>query len=489
MWSVFRQGGISTLRGLSVAAVLVAAYLLLVADDYEPTVEQTTPELTTPIAPPPKLADAENIDSDQTTAAARPRPRNTGQTQNSEAVTTSADVSEAAPINGDAQIGENTRRQVTGGVPAEPDATQRTTDLDSDTAASGADAPLESSNDAQLNTRVTGERLLASLETGTDADVDTTSAPLPDVTQELVPLSPSDAPRFDLVRIDKYNAAVVAGKTGPGLHVNIVIDGTVITDVVADSSGNFVALFDLPAAEGPQVMSLVARGPASQTIGSPDSVMVFGREVVQSQVNPTDEMPTPPVDVAPAIVKTSELGVALVQPPSAPPGAEPDAMSNVTIDLISYDSSGEVVLSGRSQPDRLIRVYVDGAAIKTGAVSQSGVWKLELPEVDAGLYSLRIDELNELGRVTSRVETPFKKENPDTVRRNVDVAALPSGQSPSALPRIQKITIQPGSTLWALAEANYGEGALYIQIFEANKEYIKDPDLIYPGQIFSIPKQ
>jgi nucleoid-associated protein YgaU len=50
------------------------------------------------------------------------------------------------------------------------------------------------------------------------------------------------------------------------------------------------------------------------------------------------------------------------------------------------------------------------------------------------------------------------------------------------------ITVQPGFTLWAIARDTYGDGVLYVQVFEANRDKIKDPDLIYPGQVFTVPQ-
>ena len=49
-------------------------------------------------------------------------------------------------------------------------------------------------------------------------------------------------------------------------------------------------------------------------------------------------------------------------------------------------------------------------------------------------------------------------------------------------------TIKKGDTLWAIAAEHLGNGSQYPKIFEANKEVIKDPDLIYPGQQIRIPK-
>ena len=51
-------------------------------------------------------------------------------------------------------------------------------------------------------------------------------------------------------------------------------------------------------------------------------------------------------------------------------------------------------------------------------------------------------------------------------------------------------TVQKGENLWKIAERHYGKGkgAKYNVIFEANKPMLKDPDLIYPGQVLRIPE-
>ncbi len=48
--------------------------------------------------------------------------------------------------------------------------------------------------------------------------------------------------------------------------------------------------------------------------------------------------------------------------------------------------------------------------------------------------------------------------------------------------RVEIYEIQKGDTLWAIAKKFYGDGNKYMKIFEDNKEVIKDPDKIYPGQ-------
>ena len=49
-------------------------------------------------------------------------------------------------------------------------------------------------------------------------------------------------------------------------------------------------------------------------------------------------------------------------------------------------------------------------------------------------------------------------------------------------------TIQSGDTLSGIAKTHYGNAMDYTKIFEANREVIKDPDKIYPGQKIFLPK-
>jgi nucleoid-associated protein YgaU len=48
--------------------------------------------------------------------------------------------------------------------------------------------------------------------------------------------------------------------------------------------------------------------------------------------------------------------------------------------------------------------------------------------------------------------------------------------------------VQPGNSLWRLARRTYGEGLRFSVIYEANKDRVRDPDLIYPGQVLSLPQ-
>ena len=48
-------------------------------------------------------------------------------------------------------------------------------------------------------------------------------------------------------------------------------------------------------------------------------------------------------------------------------------------------------------------------------------------------------------------------------------------------------TVEPGDTLYGIAEAFYGNGQKYMKIYNANRDKISDPNKIYPGMELVIP--
>ncbi|MGR3435181.1 MAG: LysM peptidoglycan-binding domain-containing protein [Shimia sp.] len=160
----------------------------------------------------------------------------------------------------------------------------------------------------------------------------------------------------------------------------------------------------------------------------------------------------------------------------------PEVTSNVALDTITYDDTGDVALGGRGAGAGFVRVYIDDQPVTTSRIGADGAWRTALPDVDTGVYTLRIDEVTPEGDVASRIETPFLREDPEAVVALAEGSDATTGPIEEAL-----LTVQPGATLWAIARDRYGEGQLYVKLFEANRDRIRDPDLIYPGQVFDIP--
>ena len=193
----------------------------------------------------------------------------------------------------------------------------------------------------------------------------------------------------------------------------------------------------------------------------------------ETQTLPVEETEKEENTEEPLVVIAGKDGVKVVQ------SSKQNSSQDVSVDTISYDEAGEVSLTGRGKPSQIVRIYLNNMPISTAAMDATGQWSTALSEIDAGIYTLRVDELDKTGNVVSRLETPFKRE------RREDLAAyLTSVDEPA---RINVVTVQPGNTLWAIARKRYGRGILYVRVFEENKDKIRNPDLIYPGQVFSLP--
>lgn len=223
----------------------------------------------------------------------------------------------------------------------------------------------------------------------------------------------------------------------------------------------------------------------------------------------TAERTAPTEPAAPVVIIANEEGVKVVQP-AQPASTKADRIADLILDAISYSDAGAVELAGRGQPDSFVRAYLNNRLQTEAAIAETGQWEITLDGIDAGIYTLRIDQLDASGKVTSRVETPFKREAEEKVAaanaaastasqsaatvagadsaQASDTVAATAAESAPATPPVRVVTVQPGNTLWAIARDHYGEGLLYVRVFQANRDLIRNPDLIYPGQVFTVPE-
>ena len=195
--------------------------------------------------------------------------------------------------------------------------------------------------------------------------------------------------------------------------------------------------------------------------------------------------------------------------------ADPEPVVKTTkapliLDTVDYNDTGNIIFSGKSDPGGKVRIYVDGQYVGDALADASGSWVFKGNEnISSGLHKLRIDQVQSNGTVVQRRELPFERADP------IKVAELQSAQSATkevekskpinptetatisepaepekaepALPANGKVVIQPGNNLWNISRVIYGRGIEYTAIYEANKDQIRDPHRIYPGQIFTTP--
>lgn len=171
------------------------------------------------------------------------------------------------------------------------------------------------------------------------------------------------------------------------------------------------------------------------------------------------------------LVVVSEKGKAsrVLQAPSP---AKP--APSLTFQSVDYDDKGRVILSGKSDAGKTLRVYLNNSFIGETTADRDGAWSLSAErDIKPGRYTLRVDQIGDGKTVLARVEAPFERAEPAAARE-----ARENGE----------VVIQPGDNLWNLSRAYYGEGTQYTVIYEANKNKIRNPNLIYPGQVFTTPK-
>ncbi len=360
-----------------------------------------------------------------------------------------------------------------------------------------------------------------------------------------------DPPSFDTWRVAQDGAAVVSGRAAPGSTVSVLVDGASVAEAEAGASGEFAALFTLPANAQPSLMTLSMTMPDGTSLASADTVAldaVAGPMIAAVEPAPeaggevelAESEPAPLTDVAaetaPAAILVTEEGAVVLQDAAT---SDPVVAANISVDTITYTPTGAVQIGGRGQPGAFVRLYLDNTPLQTVLVPEDGAWLTTLNDTKPGIYTLRVDQVDDAGKVTSRFETPFKRETIEALAEaaaqqqpapqpmaeppeepaettpaadtsavasvtpaepaaeQVDVAAaekteaesatasaLPAAMSP---PGPVTVTVQPGFTLWGIAQERFGNGVLYVQVFEANRDKIKDPDLIFPGQVFAIP--
>lgn len=335
-----------------------------------------------------------------------------------------------------------------------------------------------------------------------------------------------EAPSFDVVRVSPTGEALVAGRAAPGAKVGIEVGGKQVASASADRQGRFVSIFSLPDSDTPRVMRLQATGGNGKALASSGDVILSptpepqvpppapeavaeapsaGQGAPMAQTPASSRSPAPPPvpgsgagPQVPTVLLAGRDGVKVLQPGGgldAPPAGE------VEISAISYGAGGAVELTGRGRKGDTVRIYLDNKSVATAPVAADGSWSARLTGIGAGLYKLRADQLDPGGKVTARFETPFKREAPAALAAAAPVpggtaasgaGGGASGTGPGApgsavAVRAEIITVQPGYTLWGIAKRSYGDGLLYVKVFAANKAQIRDPNLIYPGQVFSVP--
>ncbi len=257
------------------------------------------------------------------------------------------------------------------------------------------------------------------------------------------------APSFDVVRIDSKGNLVMAGRGLPNTTVTIFDGDKEIGSVKTDGRGEWVYIPDAPVSPGTRQFSLKAKDANGKELSSQNVVV----------------MSVPENSGEVLVVEQSRDGgkSRVLQGPGAVAG-------KLAVEAIDYASDGRFMMSGKAEPGATVQVYLDNALVGRAVANDKGEWQMEpKSKATAGKHVIRADQIGANNNVLARVEVPFTL---DPAQAN-----MPPGS----------VTVVKGNSLWRIARNVYGQGTVFTVIFEANKDQIKDPDLIYPGQVFKLP--
>lgn len=334
-------------------------------------------------------------------------------------------------------------------------------------------------------------------------------------------------PGFDIVRVEPTGDAVIAGRAEPGSDVALLDGDKVIGHVQADAEGEFTLLPDA-LSEGSHYLTLQTRRPGGTLAKSVQGVAVSVAR--NGGAKPLVALLAP--DKPAQVLSDGSL---------LPGGAgktEVSAGVPVSIQAVEAGQGGQFTAAGVAHPGNQCRVYLNGAYLADVTAGKDGRWSVEIKKgMKPGRYSVRADELEPgSGKVMHRAEVPF--DYPATLAGGVSAksllarkdgtvagalgtgqdkiaqtdgglagaqhvasaasgstAPLPPGApasdvSPDAAAVISDLhstTVLSGDSLWRISRKMLGHGIKYTEIYASNVKQIKNPALIYPGQIFVVP--
>lgn len=283
-------------------------------------------------------------------------------------------------------------------------------------------------------------------------------------------------PSFDVVRINPRGEAVIAGRSTPGARVTVRDGSEEIGSTIANQRGEWVLVPDEPLSGGAHALSAVETLEGGATVESEDVVVLSVPDRDDAQAG-TLAVKTPRDGAGASRVLQRPGQAASDRPAEAGPerageGIRDGAEGALVVESIDYGAEGNVVIAGKAEPRDTVNVYVDDRHVGTVEAGEEGDWALAPgDQLPPGEHTLRVDRVDREGIVLARIETPLVRVGPEDI---------PFGDA--------IVVVQPGNSLWRIARRALGGGVHYTVIYEANRSQIRDPTLIYPGQIFTVPR-
>ena len=327
-------------------------------------------------------------------------------------------------------------------------------------------------------------------------------------------------PSFDVVRVDGDGSMLIAGKAAPNAKIEVVAGARVIGRTIAWPDGDFLIILDEPLNSGGYQLALRSTTSDNATRTSLETALVSIPETETGQLLVLIEQPgeasklvtVPKVASSNSAAEPAEqVKVAASPAPTVLSPASPTAESKVAIEAVEIDGR-KIFLAGTAYPGRKVRGYVGNVLLGETITTPAGRFLIEAERsLPVGDYMIHVDMLGLDGLKVVGATVPFERragEATAAVAAAAPVALdilqaepLPSDPATGTVvaaaaeriaPKLQNVEsaviIRRGDTLWQISHRVYGQGVRYSTIYLANEAQISDPDLIWPGQVFTVPE-
>ncbi len=276
--------------------------------------------------------------------------------------------------------------------------------------------------------------------------------------------------KLEVIRVRPDGSLVIAGKGLPNSKVEIISGSKVIAVTTSDKIGDFVAVPEKQLESGEYFLSF------RQTTND-KKVIIANKSVAINVTGAKNDIP-----IVAIIDSEGKLGAKVIQSPSLDDNKEINKQEKniiedqrdpyIAILAITHDTKvGQLVLSGRAHNGVQINAGFTGKETSSTKIINDE-WALSIPgKLIAGKQKVFAVLLGKDGKVLS--------ENSIIISGKIIQNA--NGKT--------FVVVQKGDALWNIAYQRLGVGNRYIDIVKLNKNKIINPDLIYPKQLFIIPKQ
>lgn len=204
------------------------------------------------------------------------------------------------------------------------------------------------------------------------------------------------------------------------------------------------------------------------------------------------------------ILNTPVSDTPLIQTPlSNPEGAGNLQKSNeklpvpLSFELVRVEPTGESILSGKAPQGDIIQLVINNRILSTVGADQTGVFVVTLPSFSTGGHNIELRAVDKGGNITAStkamvvlIKEPEKNETQKEKKETSSISKKADQNSDRHNKNFKpgdSVTVFEGENLWAIAKRVYGSGTRYKELYGANQKRIRNPHIIYPGQILIIP--